>query len=56
MKLRSYQLCRWCDFLWHGRSKWLSLAGALLTVLLIALGWRYLLPLLLLCAAPPTSG
>ena len=51
MKLRSYQLCRWCYFLWHGRSKWLSLAGALLSVLLIALGWRWLLPLLLLCAA-----
>ena len=51
MKLRSYQLCRWCDSLWHGRRKWITLGAALLVLALILLGIRYLLPFLLLCAA-----
>lgn len=37
MKLRSYQLCRWCDGLWHGRRKWLWLGGNLLALALGAL-------------------
>ena len=52
MKLRSYQLCRWCDSLWHGRRKWLTLgAGAALLLLSLLLGLHWLtLPLLLLAA------
>ncbi|MBQ4580982.1 MAG: hypothetical protein IJA83_10025 [Clostridia bacterium] len=53
MKLRSYQLCRWCDALWHGRRKWLSLAlclAALLLGALLGLTWLAL-PCLVLAAA-----
>ena len=58
MKLRSYQLCRWCDSLWHGRGrrKWLRLGGILLALaLLMLLGLHWLLlPLVTLCAAAIT--
>ena len=48
MKLRSYQLCRWCDWLWHGRRKWLTLGAALALLALTLLGAWGLAPLLLL--------
>ena len=34
MKLRSYQLCRWCDALWQGKRRWLWLGALLLAVVL----------------------
>ena len=37
MKLRVYQLCRWCDAAVHGRRKWLWLAGNVLALTLSAL-------------------
>ena len=51
MKLRSYQLCRWCDCLWHGRRRWLTLGAAAVLLALTLLGLRWLTPVLLLCAA-----
>jgi len=53
MKLRSYQLCRWCDALWHDKRKWFCLgAGLLLLLLMQLLGLQsLLLPLMVLCAA-----
>lgn len=53
MKLRSYQLCRWCDGVWHGRRKWLWLGANALALLLSALLslMRLMLPLLLLLNA-----
>ena len=50
MKLRPYQLCRWCDAAVHGRRRWLWLAANVLMLLLsAALGllWLTLPPLLL---------
>lgn len=52
MKLRSYQLCRWCDALWHGRRKWLWLALCLAALLVSLLGLAWLLlPCLVLANA-----
>lgn len=50
MKLKPYQLCRWCDAALHGRHIWLTLAAdLLLLVLAAALGLlRLFLPPLLL--------
>lgn len=42
MKLRSYQLCRWCDALWHARHRWFKLGLLLLALVLsvlLGLGW-----------------
>lgn len=36
MKLKPYQLCRWCDAALHGRHKWLTLAADLLLLVLAA--------------------
>ena len=53
MKLKPYQLCRWCDALWQGRRKWLTLSIAVfahLLSLLLRLSWLFI-PCLLLMAA-----
>lgn len=50
MKLRSYQLCRWCDALWQGRRRWLWLGALLLAIvlgMLLGLTWL-MLPLAVL--------
>ena len=50
MKLKSYQLARWCDEALHGRRKWLYPAANVLILLLawlLHLAWL-ILPALLL--------
>ncbi len=53
MKMRTYQLCRWCDMALRGRRKWAYLAGnALILLLSLLLGLLWLiLPALLLANA-----
>lgn len=56
MKLRSYQLCRWCDALCQGKRKWLLLSAALLAFalgILLGLAWL-ILPILLLAGCTLT--